>query len=399
MIARIIHSSAVFMLALFGLQAAARSQQNPSFIDVMTNLDLTPQQSAALSSINSLLTTRSAQVITINPAILRDGNRLSVPFGGQTMTFAGDAARDSQGDRILSWSGVAADAAALRRFVKGSTSIAVNGNNITASIHTGAGLLRIRPLGNGLHALVDVDISRLPPEHPPSFNERNRNLKDMPPFEHKPETDTSVTPISVLVAYTPAVQRKVADVKGLVQLAFTEANQSYVNSKIFIRLAPAPDDPVLVNYMESGSMTADLDAFSKMDDIKQLRAASKSNVAVLLIDDGSACGLAKAILATHDNAFAVVYHDCATGYYSFGHEIGHLQGARHNPETDNQNSPFPYGHGFIDLVQKRRTVMSYDCPGGCTRMPQWARPPDWGNLTISFDAKVLNETAIYVSKF
>jgi len=316
-----------------------------------------------------------------------------VPFKSQAPIAVRYSSRDVREDRIVSWSGTASDV------VEGSTSIAVNGNNVTASIQTRDGLLRIRPLSNGLHALIKVDMGRLPAEHPPSFNEKNRDRQDIPPFQRKLETDTSTTTISVLVAYTPAVQKKIADVKGLVQLAFTEANQSYKNSNIYINLTPAPADPVLVNYTEAGSQDADLAAFVKMTDIQQIRAANKSNVAVLLIDDGSFCGLAQQILATRDSAFAVVYHDCATGYYSFGHEIGHLQGARHNPEMDNSTSPFSYGHGFMDSVRKRRTIMSYDCPGGCTRMPQWARPTDRGNTAISYDAKVLNETAIYVSKF
>jgi len=106
-------------------------------------------------------------------------------------------------------------------------------------------------------------------------------------------------------------------------------------------------------------------------------------------------------MASSATAFSVVYWDCAIGpQYSFGHEIGHLQGARHNPEEDSVSFPFPYGHGFLDLANKRRTMMAYDCPAqDCSRQPEWARPTIWGNATVSNDARVLNETATCVGSF
>jgi hypothetical protein len=81
------------------------------------------------------------------------------------------------------------------------------------------------------------------------------------------------------------VQKKVGDVglPGLVDLAFIEANKSYDNSGIYIHLVPATT-PVLVNYIETGSMDTDLAAFNNNAMIRQLRANSKANIAVLLAD-------------------------------------------------------------------------------------------------------------------
>ena len=76
------------------------------------------------------------------------------------------------------------------------------------------------------------------------------------------------------------------------------------------------------------------------------RATLAADVGVLLINNASACGLASGIGSTAATAFAAVYWDCATGYYSFAHEIGHLHAARHDPENDPTTTPYAYGHGY-----------------------------------------------------
>ena len=78
----------------------------------------------------------------------------------------------------------------------------------------------------------------------------------------------------------------------------------------------------------------------------------------------------------YDGAYAVVGQNCATGYYSFGHEIGHLQGARHNPEADGLTLPFAYGHGFQNNVAPRwRTIMCASHTGwrAACRRPSFSR--------------------------
>jgi hypothetical protein len=283
----------------------------------------------------------------------------------------------------------------------------VSGNSVTASIQTGAaGAYSIRPLGGGLHALVKVDLAKLPQEHPPSFkNKLNTNRQDALPFA--PQLNNSATPttITVLVAYTPAVKTAIGDIDGsaidgLAQLGIAHANASYKNSGVNINLTIAPAHPILVNMTETGDMDKEVAAFSAMPDVQSARAANHSNVAVLIVADNSACGDSLKILATKQTAFSVVFYNCIYNNYSLAHEIGHLQGALHNSEAEPANTPFAYGHGFLDIVNKRRTIMSYDCPtNSCTRQLQWARPMDWGNQSVSNDARVLNETATYVAGF
>ena len=114
--------------------------------------------------------------------------------------------------------------------------------------------------------------------------------------------------------------------------------------------------------------------------------------------------MADAIRASADTSFATVHYDCATGYYSFGHEIGHLQGARHNTEADSSTSPFTYGHGF-HKNSDWRTVMAYNCSPSCPRIQYWSNPSvsysgsAMGTVAVEDNARVLNTTASAVATF
>ncbi|MEM6822264.1 MAG: M12 family metallo-peptidase, partial [Verrucomicrobiota bacterium] len=99
------------------------------------------------------------------------------------------------------------------------------------------------------------------------------------------------------------------------------------------------------------------------------------------------------------------HHNCATGYYSFGHEIGHLFGARHDRYVDNETTPFPYGHGFLNGNQWR-TIMGYGngCDS-CQRRNYWSNPDvKLGGVATGTDdhennARVLREEAKRIAAF
>jgi hypothetical protein len=383
--------------AILGLSSAAFAQ-GITFLQPVDNLDLTPEQSATLSRVKSQPTTEDVQIVRVNPQALAVNDQILVRFKSQAQLAIRSDEKLLQADKLVGWSGAAQDALAR------STTMVVNEDNVTASIQAANGPYSIQPLGGGLHALVKVDTAKMPPEHPPFFKEKPHSRQDVFPFT--PQLNTSATPttISVLVAYTPAVKSAIGDIDGsvidgLAQLGITHANASYKNSGININLVAAPAHPLLVNLNETGNMDVEISAFAAMPTVQSARAANHSNVAVLLLADRSACGESQKVFATKETAFSVVYYNCVYNNYSLAHEIGHLQGARHNPEDDAESSPFAYGHGFVDQSRKRRTIMAYDCPGGCTRELQWARPTDWGNSTVSNDARVLNETATYIAGF
>ncbi len=246
------------------------------------------------------------------------------------------------------------------------------------------------------------------------------DLEDLnPTFEELVETqgsdlstqDTGLI-IDVIVAYTAAAKAQAGNINALIQLAIDETNMSYQNSGVTPRVRLV--HRYQTNYNESGSMGTDLSRFrgngdGHMDEIHGLRSQKRADVAILITNSGGYCGLASAVKANSAKAFAVVHQNCATGNYSFGHEIGHLQGAHHNPQIAT-NSTFSYGHGFYNKPAKWRTIMSYDCDNDssvttCSRKPYWSNPrrsygnDAMGTTTTSHNVRVLNETAYYIANF
>ena len=101
-----------------------------------------------------------------------------------------------------------------------------------------------------MHALIKVDRERFPPEAPPILEHREQR-GDVPaavitPHASKSDAPPSACawsshpngpcPVGVLVAYTAAARKGVADIAGLIQLAVAQTNQSFKNSNINIKL-------------------------------------------------------------------------------------------------------------------------------------------------------------------
>ena len=146
-----------------------------------------------------------------------------------------------------------------------------------------------------------------------------------------------------------------------------------------------------------------------MDSIHALRDQFGADVAVLIVNNKESCGRADAIGADAETAFVAVHWGCATGYYSFGHEIGHLAGARHDAVTDATDNPFAYGHGFRKSKPTGgwRTIMGYACKdGSCpNRLQFWSSPSltfdgvPIGSETIEDNTRVWTERAATLAAF
>ncbi|MEN5203825.1 zinc-dependent metalloprotease [Stenotrophomonas sp. TWI700] len=257
-----------------------------------------------------------------------------------------------------------------------------NGDTVTGSIRRDGQLYRLRPVSDGRHVLVEVDEARMPADHPADYNSL--------PTIAMPVSDragiaaaSSGTPATIrvlVVATNGAVAAYGGNMQSLVQLAVAESNQGYVNSNVGITLQLAGYETT--PYVESSSFSTDLSRFRNtsdgvMDSIHASRNTTRADVAVLVINNASSCGLASGIGSTAATAFAAVHWDCATGYYSFAHEIGHLQSARHDIATDSSTSPYAYGHGYRYQPATGtgwRTIMAYNCTRSCPRLNYWSNP-------------------------
>ena len=65
---------------------------------------------------------------------------------------------------------------------------------------------------------------------------------------------------------------------------------------------------------------------------------------MLLVADSSSCGIAN--YNTRGLPIGVARADCAKGYYSFGHEIGHIFGATHN-RLNAGGADYEYSYGWL----------------------------------------------------
>ena len=97
---------------------------------------------------------------------------------------------------------------------------------------------------------------------------------------------------------------------------------------------------------------------------------------------GGGCGrafiMSEVSLAHADFAFDRTNHICISPYYTFQHELGHVQGGRHSWIGDTTiDMPFPFNHGYRDIPNEFHTIMatnwSQGCPN-CTRLLYWSNP-------------------------
>jgi hypothetical protein len=347
-------------------------------------------------------------------------------------------------DGVEVWQGLVTDTAELQ---SGATEIADdpmnsailvrNGSKITGSVRVEGQLYRILPLHDGTQVSVKVDEARMPPEHPYAYAGGSLSPPDRPFGFRAPRWNwgggaadrsrydevfgaaepvtagpTAVakasTVIRVMVVATQAAANASGDLTGLINLAITESNQGYANSGVQITLQLA--GLYTTTYTESGSFSTDLSRFrgttdGYMDNIHSLRNQNTADVAMIVLNNSSSCGLASAIGANASTAFASVSRTCTTGYYSFAHEIGHLQSARHDPANDPTNTPYAYGHGYQSPTKAWRTIMAYNCSPSCPRINYWSSPlrtyggQVMGTANRSDNARVLNNTRATISSF
>ena len=302
--------------------------------------------------------------------------------------------------------------------------ISVLDDDIQGVIETDEEVFTIETIGKQQYALITVDHSLLKEacddldrgSNRSSFDggnihnyisgiERDDDITSSPIFSEAAAYDCK---IRVLVLYTQNAlsSPSISNIKNTILTAVALTNQSFVNSQINyqIELVYAGQ----TNYTESTYVT-DLSRFKTagdgyMDEVHALRNKYSADVCVLLSYTTNACGRASEIGATESDAFCLVSTNstCATTNYSFGHEIGHLLGCRHDPSQDSKTTPFAYGHGYVNPLNTWRTIMAY---GSCQRLQYWSNPNIYydgepmGTAATHDNARVWNERSYTVMAF
>ncbi|GAB4256141.1 MAG: hypothetical protein Kow0092_01950 [Deferrisomatales bacterium] len=285
---------------------------------------------------------------------------------------------ERRGPGSYSWFG------AIEGTAPGDAVFAVEGGHVAGNIRVGRRLFQVRSAA-GAHEVREVDPGAFPDELPPVSlpGEGGGGTRIGP----EPDAAASSPVIDVLVVYTPAAGASGGDIRTEIQLAVDETNLSYAHSGIAQRLRLV--HAAQVAYQESGDLQQDLyrlqhPADGHLDEVLEWREEYRADLVSLWVDAEAACGVAF-VMVPFDAGFAgqaysVVARPCATGNYSFAHELGHNMGALHDREGPNPpDNPYDYNYGYVFPSGPWRTVMAYNdaCVRRgftCERLPYWSNP-------------------------
>ena len=234
--------------------------------------------------------------------------------------------------------------------------------------------------------------------------------------------------LDVMVVYTPEARLRSGGTAQMhanidAQVAYT--NTIYQTSNVVQRLRLVYKGEVTYTETSDGADLSRLanpsDGF--MDSVPILRDIYKADFVSLWGFYPLTCGLGF-LMTTESSGFAgnayniVNSPDCTTGNSStFAHELGHNMGLHHDnfespntpttvtPEGSTTATVINYAHGYIDLVNRFRTVMAYadQCAATpprtpCERIANFSNPAvlyngaTTGNATNAHERQALNDT-------
>lgn len=348
--------------------------------------------------------------VRINRAKLRRG-RFFVELPGQVSFEVVREMQHEMEDGNYAWVGHA------RGDKKNRTVLGVSGDAVAGTFSYRGKLFKLEPRANGEHVVSEVSPKDPAPEHDPipvvnltSFDSIGQGA-----VAAAAAGDSNGVVVDVMVAYTPAVVSiyGLDGIQAMIIQAVAETNQAYANSGMSTRLNLVKT--VLTNYTTSGDMLTDLSRMRNtsdgyMDELHTLRDTYGADLVNLIDNQSGYCGLAYRMSGLSpffaSSAFSIVHHSCATGYYSFGHELGHNQGMHHDQAAaGGSSSVFPYAYGYQEPFGDFRTIMAYNCPGGCVRVNHFSNPDilfngvPTGAEGASDNARAIDNTAATVASF
>lgn len=374
---------------------------------------VTAQKALPMKGLAKRAKVGKSRSVEINRKKLRKG-RFVVDLPGDISFEVVRELQHEMGQERFAWVGHAGSN------LKNRAVFGVSGNAVAGTFSYEGKLFKLEPRANGEHIVSEVNPRDPAPELDPI------PVFDMTAFAadavaaaeattYAAASDSAGSVIDILVAYTPAVQALygTSGIEALIIQAMAETNQAYANSGMATRLNLV--ETVLTPYTTSGNMLTDLGRLRSkndgyMDELHSLRDTHGADLVNLIDNQAGYCGLAYRMTRMSSSfassAFSVVNHSCATGYYSFGHELGHNQGLHHDPAAAaGSTSVFPYAYGFQEAFGEFRTVMAYNCPGGCARVNHFSNPGIMLNGTptgipdYTDNARALENTAATVANF
>ena len=324
--------------------------------------------------------------------------------------------------------------------------LVIQGADVVGSIRRGDEVFNIRPLGGGMTAVYRFDASKLR-RHPEGWeefmqNSPNGSVPEDDEDAHGPEGPDAKSrgdptmpnadagdEIDILVAYTPRAKAEQGNIDAFIQFAIDNIHRIYRNSSIELRLRLVKKHQV--SYTQTSNMKTDLrrltftagdrggnDPLGYMDEVHGLRDRYGADLVVLIVgqETAAACGIAwrprfqQSPARDHSGlGFSVTAQNCESlTYHTFAHEIGHNQGAAHDPFNTVGAYTFPWGHGFCNNTEDWNTIMSYarNGAGSCRREIEYFSSPilryqgtPTGDAAVRNNRLVLLTTAEQVANF
>ena len=344
----------------------------------------------------------TVQLARPDVAKLTAGSPVTIEYLGRSYTIRPTRTmRRSAGD--FTWYGDVPD-------VHGRAIFVVRNGRTTGAISGDRGTITVASVAGGMTLMTQR--KSFPPDHPASFTATQKRararfeplLAELKAIHAAAQVDEfqaqlapQVTHQRVLVGYTSTVLQTHPDVLDTIRLAIEQTNAAYGTSGVQVALDLA--GTFQTSFVEAGTVEADLALLTGEQLVQCLRKKAGADLVIVLIEDDDACGDSAAVFADADAAYSVVNAECAVANLSFAHEVGHLQGARHDLKND-PASPFDNGHGFAYPPGRWRDIMAYPCdePATCDRQPFFSNPAKRHDGVATGDERsnnawVINHTA------
>ncbi|MCB0191330.1 MAG: hypothetical protein KDJ65_05245 [Anaerolineae bacterium] len=272
--------------------------------------------------------------------------------------------------------------------------------------------------------ISEIDFADLPDDRDDLLypdSQANDGLTQPSALAHNSWVDDGST-IDIMVVYTTNARNGAGGtnkINGEIESAISFTNEVLKRSGSSPRLRLV--HTAEVNYAETGDKNTDLKRLLNpndgyMDQVHTLRNRYSADVVSILVQywAGGIAAHGNRYVTTRADDFAFNLSSRApeSRYFIFAHEFGHLMGANHDWYVDNRPQPYPYSHGYVDLVGKFITVMAYydqceDNNISCTRIFFYSNPglKYNGRPIGSFGAKPadnhrsINNTALTVANY
>ncbi|MBT2746010.1 MULTISPECIES: zinc-dependent metalloprotease family protein [unclassified Lysobacter] len=294
---------------------------------------------------------------------------------------------------------------------------------VRGSIYIDDIVYALRPLSDGVHALIRQDLSRL---HSDQDDVRIRPVPVKPRKAISPEPSSStqnpaqMEMIRIAVGYTAAAVGGGPLEAMFVEIedAIKKANESFAANNIAMRLELAAwaDSAGYIERSDGAAIATTLAALAEGPDgalwlPHAARDGERADLLAMIVgaQGDTICGQANQVGSSKETALFVFKRGCLFSH-TLTHEVGHLLGADHQPGSALDPPVFVYGHGFQRLPEPGiagwSTLMATDCPPQrCPRQNFWSSPlrehegETAGTAAAHDNARVLSENKARVAAF